>query len=87
MPSSGMLRHVAPIRTDISDERITSVIRVTRIGELGTLLVTLIMEVIRSPESSDLTRATRPNIPEYVIFHSLRRENLRSYIALTGWAL
>jgi demethoxyubiquinone hydroxylase (CLK1/Coq7/Cat5 family) len=40
MPSSGMLRSLAPIRTDISEERVASIIRVTRIGELGTLAVT-----------------------------------------------
>jgi hypothetical protein len=38
MPSSGMLRRVALVRTDVSEERITSIIRVTRIGELGTAL-------------------------------------------------
>jgi hypothetical protein len=38
MPSSGMLRHVALVRTDISEEPIVSIIRVTRIGELGTIL-------------------------------------------------
>jgi hypothetical protein len=35
-----MLRRVAHVRTDVSEERISSIIRVTRIGELGTLLVT-----------------------------------------------
>jgi hypothetical protein len=35
-----MLRRVALIRTDVSDERSASLIRVTRIGELGTMLVT-----------------------------------------------
>jgi hypothetical protein len=34
--SSGMLRHVALARTDILDKHIASIIRVTRIGELGT---------------------------------------------------
>jgi hypothetical protein len=29
-----MLRHVAPVRTDISEELTASIIRVTRIGEL-----------------------------------------------------
>jgi hypothetical protein len=36
MTSSGMLRRVALLRTDVSEERIASIIRVTRIGELGT---------------------------------------------------
>jgi hypothetical protein len=38
MLSSGMLRLVALVRTDVSVERISSIIRVTRIGELGTML-------------------------------------------------
>jgi hypothetical protein len=38
MPSSGMLRHMALVRTDVSEELITSIIRMTRIGELGTTL-------------------------------------------------
>jgi hypothetical protein len=35
-----MLRRVALVRTDISEERSASIIRVTRIDELGTLAVT-----------------------------------------------
>jgi hypothetical protein len=35
MPSSGTLRRVALVRTDVSEELIASIIRVTRIGELG----------------------------------------------------
>jgi hypothetical protein len=34
MPSSGMLRLVVLVRTDVSEERIAYIIRVTRIGEL-----------------------------------------------------
>jgi hypothetical protein len=52
-----------------------------------TLHVTLMMEVIRSSEASVLTRASRRNIPEDGVLHSHRRENLKSYIALTGWTL
>jgi hypothetical protein len=36
MPSSRMLRRVALVRTGVSDELSASLIRVTRIGELGT---------------------------------------------------
>jgi hypothetical protein len=40
MASSGMLRRVALVRTDVSEELSASIIGVTRIGELGTLAVT-----------------------------------------------
>jgi hypothetical protein len=36
MASSGLLRHMALVRTDVSEELSASVIRVTRLGELGT---------------------------------------------------
>jgi hypothetical protein len=45
------------------------------------------MQAIRSYETSVLTRATRCSIPEDDILHSHRHENLKCYIALTGWAL
>jgi hypothetical protein len=51
------------------------------------ILVTLMMEALRSSEMPVLTRGTRRNIPDDGILHSHRRENLKSYIALTGWAL
>jgi hypothetical protein len=38
MPSSGMLHYVALVRIDVSEERSTSIIKVTRIGELRTVL-------------------------------------------------
>jgi hypothetical protein len=38
MPSSGMLRRVVLVRTDVSEERIVSIIRLARTGELGTKL-------------------------------------------------
>jgi hypothetical protein len=38
MPSSGKLNRVAIVRTDVSEKRITSFIKVTRIGELETKL-------------------------------------------------
>jgi hypothetical protein len=44
-------------------------------------------EAIISSELSLLTRATQRNIPEDAIRHSQGRENLKFYIALTGWTL
>jgi hypothetical protein len=38
MASSGMLRSVTLVRTDVSEEHSASIIRVTRMGELGTTL-------------------------------------------------
>jgi hypothetical protein len=38
MASSGMLRRVALVRTDVSEELSASYFKVTRIGELGTTL-------------------------------------------------
>jgi hypothetical protein len=61
-----MLRRVAVVRTDDSEERIAFIVREKRISELGTMLTViinsvvelLIMEAIRSCETSVRTRAT-----------------------------
>jgi hypothetical protein len=50
-------------------------------------LVTLMMDAMRSSKTTVLTRVTRHHVPEDTILHCHRRENLKSYIALTGWAL
>jgi hypothetical protein len=76
MVSSGLLRRVALVRTDVSEEPGASFIRVTRIGKL---LVILMKEAPGSCETSVLTRATRRNNPGDTILHSHRRENLKSY--------
>jgi hypothetical protein len=39
------------------------------------------------PETSVFTRPTRCHIPEDCTLHSHHRENLKCYIALTGWTL
>jgi hypothetical protein len=51
------------------------------------ILFILMIQVIRSPETLVLTRATWCHIQEDCIHHSHRRENLKSYLALTIWAL
>jgi hypothetical protein len=51
------------------------------------ILVTLMKEALSFSEASVLTRVTGRNIPEDAILHSHCRENLKSYIALTGWTL
>jgi hypothetical protein len=70
-----MLRRVALVRTDVSEENSAFIIKVTRISELETTLAVTsnrrtLMEVLRSTETSVLTRATRRNIPEDGILHS-----------------
>jgi hypothetical protein len=76
MASSVMLRRVALVRTDVSEELSSSIIRVTRIGELGTLAVTGNLHTLRSSsETSVLTRSTRCNIPEDDILQDLVMKN------------
>jgi hypothetical protein len=86
MPSSGVLRRMALVRTDVSEERSAFIIRVTRIGELGTtiavtynrrtlrrntnILVTWWRRRYVTSKHRFLTRATQPNIPEDGILHS-----------------
>jgi hypothetical protein len=77
MPSSAILRRIALVRTDVWEELSASIIRVTRIGELGT---TLTVTSNRRTDSchpdvggdkfirkSVLTRATGRNIAEDAI--------------------
>jgi hypothetical protein len=92
IPSHGMLLCVALVRTDVSEEHTASIIEVKRIVVLGTTLAItnngsrLRRNSIPS-ETSVLTIATRRRIPKDGILNSHRRENLKSYVILTDFAL
>jgi hypothetical protein len=62
MSSSGMLRRVALVTTDVSEELVAA-----NVVPCSPILVTLMMEALRSSETSVLTKPTRRNIPEDVI--------------------
>jgi hypothetical protein len=54
MPSSGMLRRMALVRTYVAEECTASIIRVTGMGELGTTLAVLLRCVLRSLVTANL---------------------------------
>jgi hypothetical protein len=73
MPSSGMLRLVVVVLRSVLWMLVT-----TNVVPISSILVTLIMEAIRSSETSVIIRATRRNITEDGILPSHLRENLTS---------
>jgi hypothetical protein len=80
MVSSGLLRRVALVRTDFSEEPGARRLLVAACVVPGSpIFVTLMKEAPGSSETSVLTRATRRNNPEDTILHSHRSENLKSY--------
>jgi hypothetical protein len=87
MPSSGMLCRAALVRTDVFLRSVLRLLVTVRAVNSSPILVTLMMETIRSSETSVLARATQRNTPEDCILHSHCRENLKYYIALTACAL
>jgi hypothetical protein len=62
MESSGMLHHMAIVRTDVSEELSASIIRVTRISELLTTLA------IRHniPDDDSLHSHCHENLKSYI---------------------
>jgi hypothetical protein len=69
-----MLHHVALVRTDVSEELSASIIRVTRISELGTLAVTSNQRMLCSLHRLLVTA----NIPSSSILVTLMMEALSS---------
>jgi hypothetical protein len=73
MASSGMLRRVALVRTDVSKElnaaciSLLGLLVTASVAPSSPILVTLMKEALSSFESSVLTRATQRNIPEDTI--------------------
>jgi hypothetical protein len=77
MPSSGMLRRVALVRTDVSEEHSASIIGVTKIDELGTtLFVTSNRRAHRSVRRLLVTASFVSSSP---ILVTLMKEALSSY--------
>jgi hypothetical protein len=73
MPSSGLLRRVALVRIDVSEERRASIVFIrcvqrwlvnANVVRNSVILVTMMMEAIRSSETFVPTRATRRSISE-----------------------
>jgi hypothetical protein len=75
MVSSGMLRRVALVRIDVSEELSASFIRVTRIGELGTLAVPSNRSMLHSVRWLLVTASVVPRSP---ILVTLMKEVLSS---------
>jgi hypothetical protein len=74
MPSSWMWRRVNLVRTDVSEERVTSIFRVEKYNRVFS---TMKMEVTHSSGTLVLPRSTRRNIPEDGILHSHLPGNLK----------
>jgi hypothetical protein len=91
MASSEMLRRVALVRTDVSEELSDCSIRATKIGELGTpLAITSNRRTLRRNNASVARYSWRcPYFTDSchsgeVLLHSHRRENLKSYIVISS---
>jgi hypothetical protein len=82
-PSSEMLRSVALVKTDVSEERSDSVIRVTRIREVGkTLAVTSNLRTLEEIIVGT-SKSRAEQYPKDAILHGHRPYYVKSYIVLS----
>jgi hypothetical protein len=65
MASSGMLHRVALVRTDVSEELSASIIRVTKIGEVGKLAITSKRSMLRRNTKSLYISSQRALVASY----------------------
>jgi hypothetical protein len=84
MPSSGMLRRAALVRTDVSKEPSPSIVRVTRIGELGTTLTVSSNRrtMRRNSLRIRLNRAQYLKLAENICYNKNANENIYLNIKL-----
>jgi hypothetical protein len=82
-----MLRREALVRANIFLRSMLRLLVSAKVVPRSPIHATLMMEAISSSKTSVLMKATRRHISEYDILRSHRRENIKSCIALTGWAL
>jgi hypothetical protein len=76
------VKRIGELRTTLAVTNNRSTLRVVgNVAPSSPILLLLMMEALRSSETSIPTRATRRKVSQDSIHHSHRRENLKFYIA------
>jgi hypothetical protein len=93
MVSSGMLHHVALVRTDVWQELSASIIRVTNIGELGTTLAVTSnrrmlrrnIVFLRSMRQLLVTASIVPSSPIFTLMKEVLSSSETSVLTRATW--